>query len=101
MTRRKFTKVIIDLPERFIATYHKHRISIVLTDKGEYDITVTAPDGCNVVETIERLKNMNEAKDYAIADAQLEPINSQEMEPLTSPRCRKFMKMVVEQTKSF
>lgn len=68
---RSFHDVIIVSDYRFIASYKRHRISIVKTDKGEYDITVTAKDGCNVVETIAKFNSMNEAIEDAIDGALL------------------------------
>jgi hypothetical protein len=62
--RSRFQNIIIDLPERFIGQYNKHRFSIIAvkkTQENAYDITVEAPNGCYVVETWEYLNNIDEA----------------------------------------
>ncbi len=70
--RRRFRNIIIDLPERFIGQYHKHRFSIIQIEKKEgiaYDITVEAPNGCYAVETWEYLNNIDDAIMFGVKGA--------------------------------
>ena len=72
--RRRFRNIIIDLPDRFIGQYHKHRFSIIEIQKREgkaYDITVEAPNGCYAVETWEYLDNIDDAIMFGIRGALL------------------------------
>lgn len=70
--KRQIKKIFVDLPDRFVGVYKKHRISIsTLEKRGEivFDIEVTDERGCYAVNTWEELPDIDAAIDYALNGA--------------------------------
>jgi cold shock CspA family protein len=70
--RAGIKKVFVDLPDRFVGMYKKHRISISTLEKGDkvvFDIEVTDERGCYAVNTWEDLPTIDDAIDYALNGA--------------------------------
>lgn len=58
--RDKLSNIIIDVPERFIGRYKKHRLSIIRIDDDRYDYDIAGINDINISENIVTANNIDE-----------------------------------------